>query len=282
MSATITDMSANQSTISSHAVEAGAALDAQVRRALILEELATHRVVRIAELSERFGVSEVSIRRDLERLEQSGLLKRIHGGAVSIPGLPSPEMTSARALAHAREKERIGRAAAQMIRENERLIFDSGTTTLQVARHIPGHLLTSGNLTVITASLPIVYELGAWKNVHIIVLGGVYLHEYQVMVGPQTIEALRGLHADTMFLGADGLTFSNGVTTANVLEAEVDRALVRSASRIVVVADSSKIGVIGLVTIMPLTKINALITDDKAPPDFVAQLRDAGVEVITV
>jgi DeoR/GlpR family transcriptional regulator of sugar metabolism len=282
MIATVTDMPANQSVNAQHNLEAGIVPDAQVRRAMILEELATHRVVRIADLSERFGVSEVSIRRDLERLEQSGLLKRIHGGAVSIPGLPAHELISARTLAHAREKERIGRAAAQMIRENERLIFDSGTTTLQVARNIPGNLLTSGNLTVITASLPIVYELGAWKNVHIIVLGGVYLHEYQVMVGPQTIEALRGLHADTMFLGADGLTFSNGVTTANVLEAEVDRALVHSASKVVVVADSSKIGVIGLVTIMPLTKINALITDDRAPPDFVARLRDEGVEVITV
>lgn len=282
MIATVTNMSVNQSAVAQHNIGAGTIPDAQVRRAMILEELATHRVVRIADLSERFGVSEVSIRRDLERLEQSGLLKRIHGGAVSIPGLPTYEISSARALAHVREKERIGRAAAQMIQENERLIFDSGTTTLQVARNIPGNLLTSGNLTVITASLPIVHELGVWKNVHIIVLGGVYLHEYQVMVGPQTIEALHGLHADTMFLGADGLTFSNGVTTANVLEAEVDRALVRSASRIVVVADSSKIGVIGLVTIMPLTKINALITDDKAPPDFVARLRDEGVEVIIV
>lgn len=281
MIATVTSMLANQSAGARQNLEAAVAPDAQARRAMILEELATHRVVRIADLSERFGVSEVSIRRDLERLEQSGLLKRIHGGAVSIPGLPSHEISSTRALAHAREKERIGRAAAQMIRENERLIFDSGTTTLQVARHIPGHLLTAGNLTVITASLPIVYELGAWKSVHIIVLGGVYLHEYQVMVGPQTIEALRGLHADTMFLGADGLTFSNGVTTANVLEAEVDRALVQSASKVVVVADSSKIGVIGLVTIMPLTRINALITDDKAPPDFIARLRDEGVEVIT-
>ncbi len=279
---TETSVQIKRSAAAHYSSEPGAVVDAQARRAMILEELAAHRVVRIADLGRRFGVSEVSIRRDLERLEQSGLLKRIHGGAVSIPGLPSHELMSARTIAYAREKERIGRAAAQMVRENERLIFDSGTTTLQVARNIPGNLLTSGNLTVITASLPIVYELGAWKTVHIIVLGGVYLHEYQVMVGPQTIEALRGLHADTMFLGADGLTFSNGVTTANVLEAEVDRALVRSASKIVVVADSSKIGVIGLVTIMPLTKINTLITDDKAPPDFVARLRSEGVEVITV
>jgi DeoR/GlpR family transcriptional regulator of sugar metabolism len=100
------------------------------------------------------------------------------------------------------------------------------------------------------------------------------------VVGPQAIEALKGLHADKMFLGADGLTFSNGVTTANVLEAEVDRALVQSASRVIVVADSSKIGVIGLITIMPLDKISTLVTDEKAPRDFVDALRAQGVEVI--
>jgi DeoR family fructose operon transcriptional repressor len=253
---------------------------AQQRRSIILEELASNRVVRIADLGERFNISEVSIRRDLERLEQLGLLKRVHGGAVTVSSFTQHEITSARAIAHTREKERIGRAAAQLIRENERLILDSGTTTQQVARNIPGNLLTSGNLTVITSALPIVYELDPWKSVHIILLGGVYLHEYQVVVGPQAIEALKGLHADKMFLGADGLTFSNGVTTANVLEAEVDRALVRSASKIVVVADSSKIGVIGLVTIMPLDEISTLITDDKAPRDFVEALRAQGVEVI--
>jgi len=258
----------------------GTAASALQRRSIILEELVSNRVVRISDLSQRFGVSEVSIRRDLERMEQLGLLKRVHGGAVAVSSFLRHEITSARATARTREKECIGRAAAELIRENERLIFDSGTTTLQVARNIPGNLLTSGNLTVITCALPIAYELDPWKSVHIIILGGVYLHEYQVVVGPQAIEALKGLHADKMFLGADGLTFSNGVTTANVLEAEVDRALVRSASRVIVVADSSKLGLIGLVTIMPLNEISTLITDDKAPRDFVDALRAKGVEVI--
>ncbi len=181
-----------------------------------------------------------------------------------------------------RPAERIGRAAAALIREGERIIFDSGTTAIQVARNIPGDLITTGNLTVITCSLPIVQELGSWKNIHLILLGGVYLHEYQTLVGPQAIEALKGLHADKMFVGADGLTFTNGVTTANVLEAEVDRALVRSASKIIVVSDSSKIGVIGLTTIMPITEIHTLITDDKASPDFAETLRGYGIEVLLV
>jgi DeoR family transcriptional regulator of aga operon len=147
---------------------------------------------------------------------------------------------------------------------------------------LPEEILCSGKLSVITASLPIVKQLGTQKDLHLIVLGGVFLPEYQVMIGPQTLDALRGLHADMLFLGTDGLTFSQGITTANVLEAEVDRAMVRVASRIIVVADSSKIGGIGLASIMPLTEIHTLITDSDAPADFVAQLREIGVEVILV
>jgi DeoR/GlpR family transcriptional regulator of sugar metabolism len=254
--------------------------NADERRALILEHLARDQIVKVAELSDRFAVSEVSIRRDLDRLDRLGLLKRVHGGAVAIPNAALGQSHVAKMRHHVEEKERIGRAAAQMIRYGDRLIFDSGTTVLQVARNISGDLLNAGNLTVITGSLPIVQELGPWKGLHLIVLGGIYLPDYQMIVGPQTIENLNGLHADKVFLGTDGLTFSHGVTTANMLEAEVDRAMVEAASEVIVVADSSKIGVIGLTTIIPVVKINKLITDDQAPSDFIAALQQQGVEVI--
>jgi len=255
---------------------------ADKRRAFIIEELARNQMVKVSELSERFEVSEVSIRRDLIQLERFGLLKRVHGGAVALPKTASAQSYAAKMHSHMEEKERIGRAAAQMIRQGDRIILDSGTTVLQVARHISGDLLHSGSLTVITSSLPIVHELGPWRGVHLILLGGIYLPDYEIAVGPQTIENLKGLHADKMFLGTDGLTFSHGVTTANLLEAEVDRAMVEAASEVIAVADSSKIGIIGLATIVPLTKLNKLVTDEKAPPDFVAALRDEGVEVILV
>ena len=161
--------------------------DAHERRELIVEHLAHNQMVKVAELSDRFGVSDVSIRRDLDRLERLGLLKRIHGGAIAIPSaaLGQPHVTKMRY--HVEEKERIGRAAAQMIRDGDRLIFDSGTTVLQVARNISGDLLNSGNLTVITTSLPIVHELGRWKGVHLILLGGIYLPDYEVVVGPGSV-----------------------------------------------------------------------------------------------
>ena len=249
------------------------------RRSAILDELSRNRSVRVADLSMHMGVSEVSIRRDLQIMEEQGLLKRVHGGAVSL------ESATPLALyldAEREKKERIGRAAAAMIRRDERVIFNSGSTPLQVARFLDKELLTSGNLTVVTAHLPVVRQLGQWPGVHLILLGGIYIHAYEVLVGPQTVEQLKGLHVDKMFLGTDGMTLSHGFTTANVLEAEVDRAMVQAATEVIVVSDSSKIGGIGLATIMPVNGIDKLITDSDAPPDFVAALRDLGIEVILV
>jgi DeoR/GlpR family transcriptional regulator of sugar metabolism len=255
---------------------------ADQRRSRIMEELARQRVIKISDLSSQFGVSEVSIRRDLERLEQLGMLKRVHGGAVLPPTTSGGMSGSGVAAKISPAKERIGRAAAQLIRPGDRLIFDSGSTVLQVARNISGDLLTSGNLTVITTSLPVIYELGAWKSIHLLLLGGIYLPEWQVTVGPQTIANLSTLHADKMFLGADGLTLTHGVTTANVLEAEVDRAMIKAADEVILVADSSKIGGIGLTSILPLNRVHKLITDEAAPATFINTVRDAGVEVLLV
>jgi DeoR/GlpR family transcriptional regulator of sugar metabolism len=257
-------------------------LTADERRTHILDALERNQMVKISDLSERFGVSEVSIRRDLEKLEQFGLLKRVHGGAVANPSAGQDQAHSTKMQHNIEAKQRIGRAAADLICAGDRIIFDSGTTVVHVARNIPGDLLTSGNLTAITASLPIVRELRHWKGVHLILLGGIYLEDYEIVVGPQTIDNLKGLHADKMFLGTDGLTFSHGITTANILEAEVDKVMVDAAREIIVVADSSKIGVVGLTIISPLIRVDKLITDSQAPSDFVAALREQGVEVILV
>jgi DeoR/GlpR family transcriptional regulator of sugar metabolism len=236
--------------------------------------------VQIAELSKHFGVSEVTIRRDIRCLEESGALRRVHGGATQIRD--DNALPSASTAPHDDKKRRIGQAAAAMVKNDDCIILDSGSTALQVAVHLPEEILHFGKLSIITASLPIVNQLATQISIHLIILGGVFLPDDQVMVGPNTLDALRGLHADKMFLGTDGLTFSRGVTTANVLEAEVDRAMVRAASQIIVVTESSKIGGIGLANIMPLSEIHTLITDSDAPADFVAQLRATGIEVILV
>ena len=254
--------------------------NADKRREIIAQQLARENVVRVAELSRHFGISEVSIRRDLERLEREGLLQRIHGGAMAVAvGSGAGDLASA-ATPRRDEKRRIGHAAAALVRPGERVIFDSGTTVLEIARSLSSDQAGTGNLTAITSSLPIVQELGHRPWVNLLLLGGIYLPEYRVVVGPQTVENLRGLHADKMFLGTDGLTLDHGLTTANVLEAEVDRAMVRAAAKIIVVADSSKISCAGLTTIIPLAEIHVLVTDRGAPEGFLEQLRSLGIQVI--
>jgi DeoR/GlpR family transcriptional regulator of sugar metabolism len=255
---------------------------AEQRRSQIVSELNRTQRLKVADLSDHLGVSEVSIRRDLQILEDSGLLKRVYGGAVVNRGQTGSEDFSTRWYQNLDKKERIGQAAALLVQRGDNLIIDSGTTPLQVVRHLPNDLIDSGNLTIITASLPIVHELGSHPGVHLILLGGVYLPTYDLVVGPQTIDNLKNLHADKLFLGTDGLTFTQGITTANVLEAEADRAMVNASTMVIVVSDSSKIGVIGLATIMALSRIDKLVTDSDAPPDFVEMLREQGAEVILV
>lgn len=253
--------------------------EAAQRRELIAQQLRREHVVYVTELSRSFGISEVSIRRDLEQMARRGLLERVHGGAVAVLAGGTGELPPT-LIPHLDEKRRIGRAAAALVRPGDRVLFDSGATVLEVARALGNNQSGTGNLTAITCSLSIVQELGQRQGIHLLLLGGIYLPEYGVVVGPQTIENLRGLHADKVFLGTDGLTLDHGVTTANVLEAEVDRAMVRAAAQIIVVADASKIGCVGLTAISPLSKIDVLVTDQAAPGDFLAKLRHMGVQVV--
>lgn len=249
------------------------------RKLAILEELATTRRVHVSDLSGRFDVSEVSIRRDLAELETRGLLRRVRGGAVCVPQTILEWSFNEKLLMHKDDKERIGRAAADLVRDGDVIIMDSGTTVVHVARHISTDILASGHLTVITSSLPIVRELGSWKGVHLILLGGIYVPVQEVVVGPQAIACLEGLHADKMFLGAGGLSLEVGATTATVLDAQVDRASAGASDQVIAVIDSSKIGRKGLAAVVPLTEIDILITDDAAPEHFVVQTRELGVDV---
>lgn len=255
---------------------------ADARRQAILETIRDDKVVRVSELSQRFGVSEVSIRRDLAKLEEYGLLNRVHGGAVMVGAHTLDRSYDEKTKLHLEEKKRIGRAAAGLVQPGDRIILDSGTTVLQVALEVAAGPGGAEQTTTITSSLPAFRALAAARHINLIVLGGIFLPTHQALVGPQTIAGLQDLHAGKLFLGTDGLSFGAGVTTSAVLEAEVSRAMVRSVDEVIVVTDSSKIGRVGLSTIVPLAEITRLITDTEAPDDFVASLREQGVEVILV
>ncbi len=250
------------------------------RRFQILALLDSLRSASSRDLGDRLGISEAKIRKDLGYLEELGLLKRVQDEAVAIPHYRQGKEHSAKMNLNREKKERIGKEAASLIQAGESVILDSGTTPLQVARHICADLRAGGKLTIYTASLPIFREIGACPGIRLVLLGGIYLPEYEALAGPQTVELLKDIQADRLFLGADGITFSNGITTADILEADVDRYMLEASKEVTVVADSSKIGVIGLVTLTPINKINTLVTDSDAPPNFVETLRNQGTQVI--
>lgn len=234
----------------------------------------------MAELTERFRVTDTSIRRDLRVIEGEGRLRRIHGGAVTTLRSPRAGVYRAKERMHLAEKRRIGAAAASLVAPGDVVLFDSGSTVAQVAAQIAPILRGAGAITAVTHSLPVIEELGSWPELHLDCLGGLFLPNYQAFVGPRTLSSLRELSADIVFLGCDGLTIEQGVTTPHVLVAEVGAMMAKRARRVVAVADSSKLTRSGFTPIVPLSVIDLLVTDQAADPEYVARIRKAGCEVI--
>ncbi len=247
------------------------------RIAALLDDLER---VSVAELAQRFAVTDVSIRRDLTVLEDAGRLRRIHGGAVTASRGWRDTGFVVRARENREAKARIGAAAAMLIRAGDVVVFDSGTTVAQVAMHIAGPLRRGSAITVVTNSLPVVDQFAGWDSPHLICLGGLYLPDHQALVGPQTVAQLRELSADIVFIGCDGLTAETGLTTPHVLVAEVGATMASRARRVVAVADGTKIGRRGFTPIAPLSAIHVLVTDEDADPRQVALARGVGIEVI--
>lgn len=255
-------------------------LTAHERREQIARMVDDGQRVSVADLVVRFGVTDASIRRDLILLEGAGRLRRVHGGAVSLAAKLAGGAFANKLRLHREEKARIAAAAARLVSPGEIVAFDSGTTVAQVAAQMPAALRAPSAITVVTYSLPVIDEIGAWDAPHLVVVGGLYLPEYRAFVGPGTIEGLKTLTADTIFVGCDGLTPEAGLTTPHVLVAEVGSVATSRSRRVVAVADSSKLGRQGFTQIVPLSQVDLLITDTGADPRRVAEIRETGVEVI--
>jgi DeoR/GlpR family transcriptional regulator of sugar metabolism len=209
-------------------------------------------------------------------------LRRIHGGAVASAHTQAPQSFQAKARLHPDAKARIGAAAAALVNPGESILLDTGTTVLQVALHLPKNSSGPSPLTVVTNSFPVVTELQTWNSIHLNLLGGIFLPEFQATVGPQTITNLRRVQVDKAFIGCDGLTPSHGLTTPHILIAEVGGVMAEVARQVIVVADASKLGRVGFTPIVPLSRAHKLITDSNAPALLLDEIRAAGVQVIVV
>lgn len=261
------------------AMEVVAVTGARERRAEIAQIVNRDGWAGVGDLVKRFGVSEPSVRRDLELLEMQELVKRVHGGALPASCNVQGDIYGQRAMAHVEEKHRIAQEAMRLIKPHGSLLLDGGSSVAEVAKCIASDISVNQNITVVTGSLPVLQALVHRPDIELVVIGGVYAHKYRTMVGPLGIAAMQGLHVDTAFLGVDGLSLEAGLTAESLQAPAGLHALSLAADTVVVVTDSSKIERRGIAVVMPLEDIDILITDNAAPHHFVDALRKLGVEV---
>jgi DeoR family transcriptional regulator of aga operon len=246
------------------------------RRQHILHLLQKEGRVLVSELSDSLSISRITIRKDLDYLESKGQVQRTHGGAILPQGSILQDLSfKEKEQKQYKEKQKIARAAVALVQEGTCVLLDSGTTTTAIAQE----LRRFSHLTVITNAVNIAAELSG-TDFEVIMIGGTLRKNSSSLVGPQAEDMLRDMHADILFMGVDGFDVHVGIMTPNMLESRVNRAMVKAATKVVAVCDSTKFGRRSLALIVPPTAIHTVITDDQIHPTDAEALRAAGVEVL--
>lgn len=235
--------------------------------------MAEHESVDVQDLVRQFGVSPASVRRDLGLLEAQKLLTRTHGGAVTRGLLY--ELPLRYRQGRTQEKRRIAKAAARLARGSRVVGLTGGTTTTEVGRE----LAHRDGLKVVTNALNIAAELVVHSGIDLVVTGGSARSASYELAGPWAETMLSGIHVDLAYIGVDGISADRGLTTQNEVEARTNHALIKAATRVVVVADSSKIGRAAFAPIASVDEVTDLVTDSAADQDEVSRLAARGVAI---
>jgi DeoR family transcriptional regulator of aga operon len=248
------------------------------RHVAILEILQEQGSVSVSELSEKLNVSEVTIRKDLTALEASNKLYRTHGRAIPISPYIGDRHINEKEKQSVSEKRAIAKKAASLVVENDSILIASGTTILYAAKEMTNFK----NLTAITASVSVSSLLSQNKHIDVVQLGGIVRESSVSVVGSFAESMLGYFNCSKLFMGADGVDLEFGVTTTNMMEANLNRMMMDASQKTVLLVDSSKFGKRGFSKICNLDKIDQIITDDKVPQHYVNALEDMGIEVTIV
>jgi DeoR/GlpR family transcriptional regulator of sugar metabolism len=251
---------------------------AEQRRALILDEVRRRGGVRVNELTRRLGVSDMTVRRDLDALARQGVVEKVHGGAVPVVEASTHEPGfEAKSGLELTAKEDIARTAAELVAPGSAIALSGGTTTYALAHH----LVDVPDLTVVTNSVRVADVFhsaqrtsGQRQGAATVVLTGGVRTPSASLVGPVADQAIAALHFDVLFLGVHGISAEAGLSTPNLAEAETNRRLVQSARRVVVVADHTKWGTVGLSSFATLDQVDTLVTDAGMPAATRAEISD--------
>ncbi len=246
------------------------------RRALIAEQLELQGSVRVGALSSLFGVTEETIRRDLEELEKQGILQRTYGGAVKPAGVGAELPFARRIERNVAEKQKIARAAKSLILPGDTLALDASTTVLAAAREF----CENGPLTLLTNSVQHVVEFAPKSNITVICTGGAVRATSLSFVGPLAERVVSDHHVDKAVLSCRGITLERGVTDTNDLEVELKKRIIASAREVILLADHEKFGYAGFARLCAISAIHTLVTDDGITADWVAQIEALGPKVV--
>ena len=248
------------------------------RQRRILNLLNQQGSIQVNDLVTDLQVSEMTIRRDLDALEQKGLLRRVHGGAISSQGRSFEPPFLSRASQAKEEKERIGKAISEMVQNGDSLILDIGTTTLQAAQY----LVHKKNLTIITPSLPVLNILGGIDWIRLIPTGGILRPGELSMVGHLAERAFEEFYVDKLFLAAGCVDLKNGLTEYNLEDALVKRAMLKNSKEVILVADSSKFNRTAMASIGPISCVQQIISDTGLDKNTTSTLRELGIKLTLV
>jgi DeoR/GlpR family transcriptional regulator of sugar metabolism len=250
------------------------------RQQQILEYLFTQQVATVAELSERFDVSTVTIRNDLTILEELGRVARTRGGARIVDGRIRQELTFAtRQQLRAEAKQAIGELAATLVESHTPILLDSSTTAVAVGAAIKRNPELT-DLTIVTTGIWTALELLGSPNINVVLAGGYVRNITGSIAGSITNQVLRNFNFRQVFLGGWGLTLHEGLTDTHLMEVELKQFIIERAREVIVVMDGAKFGRTALASFATVEQIHRVVTDEAAPPDMLAALRDRGVEVL--
>ena len=245
------------------------------RRKRIQEIVQQKGIVKVADLSKLFGVSELTIRRDLDILERKDILERTHGGAVYNQRMRIEPLYEQKSRIHRKEKEAIGAITTQIIEDGDTLLINSGSTTREVIKN-----LKTRKVRIITSNMSALFDISE-SNIELIFIGGYYRKQSNSLVGSLASLSLQQIYGSKAIIGVDGISIKYGLTTPIMEEAEVARKMIeRTPGPVIVVADHSKVGVVSNFITAPIDKVDVLVTDDMIDEGYKNDLEKEGIKVI--
>ncbi len=246
------------------------------RQKQILSLLTRQGRLSVTEIVRQFSISEATARRDLESLTSQGKAQRVHGGVIAVGEAPPELPILERENEQIEEKIHIGRAAAGLVADQETVFLGSGTTVLEVARHLRDHK----GLTVITNSLPVVNILAGIQEITVISLGGMLRESELSFIGHITEQALAEIRVDQVIMGTRGASLEHGLTNDYLQETLTDRAIIKSGRQVIIVADHTKVNRVATAYLAPLESMHTLVTDSDVDQKFVQALKKQGIQVV--